>query len=218
MNFKLPQAVLFDLDGTLADNYDAITKGAGYALQKLGYAAPSREKIKSVVGGSILLTMERLIGKENALKAAEIYAQKAEEFADFGLKPMPYAREILETLRAKKIKTYCFTNKETLTALKVLKALSFDKLLDGVFGTSLQGFRKPMPEFTKAALKQFGQNPQTSLIIGDSQFDYLSAQNCSIASILTATGNNSVLELKSLCPQALAVCENLGEIKAQFFD
>lgn len=217
MQFFKPKTVLFDLDGTLADNYEAITKGVAYALGKLNIPAPTCDKVKSVVGGSIQVTMERLIGKELATTAAKIYASKADEYATFGLKAMPCARELLETLRAKKIQTACFTNKESQVAKKVLQYLKFDTLLDEIIGTTLEGYRKPMPEFTKSALLKLGANPQDTIIIGDSEFDYLSAQNCNIRSILVATGNDSVKKLKELCPNAIAVCKNMCEIREKFF-
>ena len=217
MNFETPKIVLFDLDGTLADNFDAITKTAGYALGKLNLPPPTRKEIMGAVGGSILLTMQRLVGEELAETAAKIYAEKADEYATFGLKAMPDARELLETLRAKKIRAACFTNKDEKVAQKVLRHIGLLEFLDAVIGTTLNGPRKPMPEFTKSALEKLGVKAQEALIIGDSKFDYLAGQNGSVCTILVATGNDSAEKLREICPKAFAICENMAEIESKFF-
>ena len=217
MNFETPKTVLFDLDGTLADNYDAITKTAAYALEKLNLKPPTREQIKAAVGGSIMLTMQRLIGDKLAETAAKIYAEKADEYATFGLKAMPGARELLERLRDMGVRAACFTNKDEKVAKKVLSYLKLDGLLEAVIGTSLKGPRKPMPEFTLAALEKLNTKPCDALIIGDSKFDYLAAKNCSIRAILVATGNDSVKDLEAKCPDAFAICQNMDQIRREFF-
>ena len=118
------KAAFFDLDGTLADNYTAIWKTVGAVFKERGLEAPSYDKVYRSVGGSILLTLEKLLPegeKAAALDMGRRYMELCPLFVYDGLKPMPHARGILEALAKMGIKTACFTNKQTEAAEAVLE-------------------------------------------------------------------------------------------------
>ena len=52
--------VLFDLDGTLIDQFVAIHKSVNYTQRKLGIPESSFQSVKQAVGGSIRLPIDRL--------------------------------------------------------------------------------------------------------------------------------------------------------------
>ncbi|MBR4598010.1 MAG: HAD family hydrolase [Opitutales bacterium] len=208
--------VFFDLDGTLADNYEAIALGVGKVLKPMGITPPSLEKVRQTVGGSILITFEKLIGKELAQKAAAQYMEIIGECELEGLRPMPYSAEILALLKSRGIRTALFTNKGQKSAEHIARHLGFDKYLDAVFGTSLNGARKPEAAFTQNALRAMKAASSESLIIGDSPYDYKAARVCEAASCLVATGANSAKELRKECPEA-RVFKNLEELSQKIF-
>lgn len=194
--------IFFDLDGTLADNYAAITLCIAEVLKPMGITPPSLEKVKNTVGGSILITFEKLIGKELAQTAAAQYQKIIGDFELEGLKPMPYSLEILEMLKSRGVKTAMLTNKGQKSAENIARHLGFDKFLSAIFGTELNGARKPEKEFTLNALRKTNTAPWQCAIIGDSPYDYLSAKSCGIASMLVATGADDFKKLQELCPGA----------------
>ena len=48
------KAIFFDLDGTLTESGEGITKSVQYALEKLGVSAPDLEPLKVFVGPPLL--------------------------------------------------------------------------------------------------------------------------------------------------------------------
>ena len=63
------RAIIFDLDGTLIDQFKAIHSAFSKTIVKMGY--PS-EKVKRSIGGSSDVTMAKLIGPERAKEAVSI--------------------------------------------------------------------------------------------------------------------------------------------------
>lgn len=215
------KGVLFDLDGTLADNYTAIHLCAREAFRRLGIPGPEYEDVFKTVGGSILITMKRLLaGGDFAQKyedAARLYLELYPDYIFCGLKPMPGAREVLEALKARGVRLGCFTNKQAEGAEPILQKLDLAKYLDCVAATSLHSPRKPEREFTLLALEKIGLGAGEVLGVGDSPFDYMAAESCEMASALVATGADSRESLEKNCPNALGVFGSLSEMAREIF-
>ena len=54
------KTILFDLDGTLIDQFSAIHKSVNHLQKQLGLEESSFIKVKKAVGGSVRLTLKRL--------------------------------------------------------------------------------------------------------------------------------------------------------------
>jgi phosphoglycolate phosphatase-like HAD superfamily hydrolase len=65
------RAILFDLDGTLIDQFQAIHKAFSQVISQMGFPTPDYETVKKSVGGASETTMAKLIGKENAKEGCE---------------------------------------------------------------------------------------------------------------------------------------------------
>lgn len=217
MTREAPKTVFFDLDGTLVDNYDAITACVGDSIEPLGFPRPTRERIMRVVGGSIILTMEKLVGKALAEKAGRSYMERIGPMTFLGLREMPYASEILDRLNGAGIRCACLTNKSQKSADEILAHLGLDKKLCATIGTSLLGPHKPSREFTQAAAEKIGAEASTSLMVGDSPYDYQTAENFGMPCLLVATGGNPIEELRSLCPNAAGIYPDMESLCAGYF-
>ena len=66
------RAILFDLDGTLIDQFQAIHRAFSLTLSSMGFPEPTFDAVKRAVGGASDTTMEKLIGKERALSLIHI--------------------------------------------------------------------------------------------------------------------------------------------------
>jgi len=192
-----PETVLFDLDGTLVDNFDAISTAANHVLEVMGFAPLPREVICNSVGGGALGTMARLVGKENAPTATSLYLEHFPSVMFEGLRVYPGAREILRALRARGTVVAVLTNKDHTNALRILAHLGMDKDLDGIFGTNAVPWRKPDPAFTTYALGKLGNRTAAAAeMIGDSPYDIATARQGGLsAARVVATGTHSLEEL-----------------------
>ena len=69
------KAILFDLDGTLTESGEGITKSVQYALEKIGKPESDLEKLKVFVGPPLLDQFMKYadLDEETARKAVEYY-------------------------------------------------------------------------------------------------------------------------------------------------
>jgi phosphoglycolate phosphatase-like HAD superfamily hydrolase len=67
------EVVLFDMDGTLVDHFNVIHQCFNYAFSKIGEPPLSYKKVLKSVGGSMPVTMIRLIGEEKAPLAVPLF-------------------------------------------------------------------------------------------------------------------------------------------------
>ena len=56
------KAILFDLDGTLTDSGEGITKSVQYALEKIGKPEPDLEKLRIFVGPPLMEQFQKYAG------------------------------------------------------------------------------------------------------------------------------------------------------------
>jgi phosphoglycolate phosphatase-like HAD superfamily hydrolase len=134
-----------------------------------------------------------------------------------GLREMPYASEILDGLNEAGYQCVCLTNKSQKSAEEILAKLGLDKKLRAIIGTKLIGPHKPSKEFTSAAAEKVGADAASSIMIGDSVYDYQTAQNFGMPCVLVATGGTPIEELKELCPDAAGIYPNMKAIVCEFF-
>ncbi len=204
------RAILFDLDGTLIDQFEAIHRAFARVLSQMGFPKPSYERVKSSVGGASLSTMTKLIGAKRAQEAVEILRPVFEEEMLIGLKALPGSHEILSFCRQRGVKTAVLTNKHGPHARAACDHLHFSEWLAFTLGADDTAWKKPDPRLTVHALEKLGGNTHETLYVGDSPYDYETATQAGLKSILVATGTHSEAELKEIAPNC--VHSNLKEV------
>jgi phosphoglycolate phosphatase len=210
------QTVLFDLDGTLIDHFSAIHSSIAHAQKALGLPESSFETVKTTVGGSLPVTMGKLIGTEKVEAALPHFHEHFNRVMLDDVTILPGAEWLLEKLHASGLQLAVFTNKYGEHARAVLEHLKLDRFMTLTLGTEDCPYRKPEPEFTQYVMDQLKADPQTTCLIGDSPFDAAAAEVGKLPSYLVATGSHSHEELKSQT-RAVEVFHNLFELGASVF-
>ena len=102
----MPQALLFDLDGTLIDSSDDLTRALNAAFAEHGLGALSREQVEPLIGQGAPALIERalqtsgqrhLVADSDRLLAS--FSQRSHEIYDLGLSSTRAHRFALEALR-----------------------------------------------------------------------------------------------------------------------
>ncbi len=211
------KTVLFDLDGTLIDHFTTIYRCYCYAQEKLGLELSSYEKVRATVGGSVNITMERLVGKEHAPKAVELFRYHFKDIWQEDLHELPGAGRLLQCLHAEGYELALFTNKHGEAARDICQHLGFTPYLKRVFGTGDTPWRKPEPEFTHHVVTEMDADTKTTLMVGDSPWDIAAARNEHLPCLVLATGSHSLEELEKCDPAPEGVYVNIFDMAKSYF-
>lgn len=181
--------VIFDLDGTLLDTLDDLTDATNAALIRYGLSTHSRERVCSFVGDGMKVLIERATGGRATDEVLATF--KAYYAAHCKDKTKPYCgiMELLQSLRARGIKTAVLSNKAD-AAVKTLAEEYFQGMLDEAAGEDeAHGIRKkPAPDALFAVMKRLGAERENTLYVGDSDVDIATARNAGVDCVCVTWG------------------------------
>lgn len=175
------KAVLFDLDGTLANSLKDLADAVNYALSVDNYPLHEVEEFKMFVGDGIAKMIERAL--PDGYKDAETVAAVQKNFLKYY--SVHYADntasydgvdELLCELKAMGLIIAVVTNKAQEMADLVVKKLYGDTF-EKVFGKREGVPAKPDPTLALIAMEELGVKPCECVFLGDSGMDVLTAVN-----------------------------------------
>jgi phosphoglycolate phosphatase len=188
--------IYFDLDGTLTDPYEGITKCIIYALEELGFSRPDDDFLYSCIGPPLWDTFPQLVGDELTRKAVDLYRER---FVEVGWKEnVPYDG-IVETVAAianAGHTLFVATAKPHMHAARIVEYFGMGEYFHNVYGSELDGTRATKTELLGFAIEK---NPGEAerIMIGDRKHDLIGAVANGMTPIGVAWGYGSVDELES---------------------
>lgn len=201
MNNALPKALLFDLDGTLANTILQLAIAASKAAIALNIAPPSIEETKGYVGNGVNMLLARVIkGKFDIeqtdvdpvllQKARAVFNQEYLKGLDKDYELYEGVTEGLEYFKSVGIKLAVVTNKPQMFAIPLLKCMGISKYFDYVLAGEVIDKRKPDPKPIFYTLEQLKVDKNSAWMIGDSDNDIIAANNAGITSVFFTYGYN----------------------------
>lgn len=185
------QTILFDLDGTLIDHFTTIHRSVVHAQRSLGLPESDYATVRATVGGSVPVTLGKLLGPEWVDAALPLFNAHFEEIIFEDVFALPGAEWLLQTLHRQNYNLAVFTNKNGEHSRQTLRHLGLDAYLQAIVGTGDTPYRKPEPAFTAHILQLLEARPENTRLIGDSPFDFAAAQAGGLTCYLVATGSHS---------------------------
>lgn len=193
------QYILFDLDGTLTDPKEGITKSVAYALQQFGIKEENLDSLCKFIGPPLQESFEVYYGmsRESAAIAVEKYR---EYFAPCGLFQNKVYEGIEKLLKELKEGGRCLmlaTSKPTVYARQILEHFRLDSYFDYIVGSELDGSRVKKGEVIAYALKEAGvAEVEQAVMIGDRKHDVIGAKENGLDSIGVLYGYGSKEEME----------------------
>ena len=199
------ETVLFDLDGTLTDSGLGITKGVQYALGQLGYDVPPRESLFSFIGPPLHKSFQRHCGVDEA-GAAEAVRQFRVYYNEMGgileNEVYPGVRELLRDLKAAGKRLMVATSKPQAAAEKVMRHFGLDEFVPEIIGGT-DDTRNTKGKVIAYALREYGVDPTTAVMVGDREHDILGAAENNIPAIGITWGYGDRAELETAGAEAV---------------
>jgi len=195
--------VYFDLDGTLTDPYEGITKCILYALDELGFPHPDDDYLYSCIGPPLWDTFPELVGEDLTRKAVDLYRER---FVDVGWKenrPYEGIHEALESVADAGHTMFVATAKPHMHAARIIEHFGMGDIIHNVYGSELDGTRGTKTDLLRFAL---AKNPgaETHIMIGDRKHDLIGAVANDMTPVGVAWGYGSVEELSTAGATAIA--------------
>jgi phosphoglycolate phosphatase len=192
-----PQAIVFDLDGTLIDSAPDIAYALNAATGRRGLAPFTLEEVKEMIGGGVPQLVERaLVARGYPRAELMIFVDDFLELYRENLttRTLIYdgARELLEQLRGDGRRLGICTNKNHELTLAILDELNLSKYFGAVFGEREGYARKPDAAPLLETIAALGGSPDSALMTGDSEADVACARAAEIPSVVVTFGYSKV--------------------------
>ena len=168
------QYILFDLDGTLTDPREGITKSVQYALQKMGIDEPDLSSLEHFIGPPLYDEFRRRYSFDDAQAKAAVGFYR-ERFGDVGWQEnilFAGVPDLLQAIRAAGKKIAIASSKPTVFVKKILRLFEIDVFFDVVSGATLDGSIGTKAEVLEQALDLLHvPDRNQAVLVGDRLYD-----------------------------------------------
>lgn len=190
--------ILLDLDGTIMDSEEGITKSIAYALEYYGIDVPPIEKLRTYIGppltGSFMDDFN--MTREEAIDAIYKFRERYNVKCAIEAKPYDGVKEGLKFLREKGFKLYLCSSKNEPACHTILKYHNLDKYFDDIVGATEDTSRETKQEVIEEFFRRVSDaTKEDTILVGDSKYDIEGARLCKIDSIGVSYGFGNVHEM-----------------------
>ena len=207
---KQIHGIIFDLDGTLIEAYEAIYLGLKEVLQRFGKQVFPFSDLKKHLKPDLETTLAQFFSPEEVLKGVPIMRKKYEEVYLDKTHFLDGAREVLEALRSQEILLGVASNKFGRFSRGALNHLGVSNYFKSVIGAGDVPRNKPFPDMIHAVLGEMNLSPEEVIFVGDTLTDIETGKAAGVDVYALPTGFFSKKELSQKKPRRILV--NLKEL------
>lgn len=197
--------ILFDLDGTIIDSKEGITKSVQYALSFFGIEEPDLTKLERFIGPPLLNSFMEYyhFSEEDAKNAINFYRKR---FAPIGIHEnvlYPGISKLLSDLKQQNKVVVLATSKPETFAHSILEKYNLISYFNLIVGSTLDNKRTAKSDIIEDVFHRLNyskEEKQHCVMIGDRMHDIIGASACHIDSIGVRYGFAKENELESMNP------------------
>ncbi len=195
------KALIFDLDGTLADTIPAIAEAVNMTLQELGFPSQTHDEIRAHIGQGPRHLISESLPKEIKINEPEIIDKALQIYNE------AYAKTYMNTVSlydgmedaivklSKYYKIAVLSNKQDEYVQNLVKQLLPDGICEIARGTIDGKPAKPDPQAALDIADALGVSHYECMLIGDSDIDILTAENAELEILSVSWGYVSKTKL-----------------------
>lgn len=191
------KCIIFDLDGTLSDSKEGITKSVQYALEKVGIIEENLDNLNHFVGPPMVEEYMKSYGmsEEKAYETLDYYRERYVPTGIYETKIYPGIKEILEAVKQKDLKIGMATSKPEGMAEDVAKYLEIFDYFDIICGADLHGPIQSKASVLNKLFETSDFKKDESVLIGDTKFDVEGATEVGIDCVGVSWGTGTKDEM-----------------------
>ena len=194
MNCK---SVIFDLDGTLTDSGEGITKCVRLALEHFGIPVKNLDDLRFFVGPPLRDSFVKAgVPEDKVEEAIAVYRSRYTNVGLFENTPYSGIRELLEKLTALGYRLFVATSKPEEMAVRVLKKFDLFRYFESVCGATMDKSRDSKSAVIAYLLAECS-NGENAIMVGDTAFDVIGAAEHKIPTNGVSWGYGNAEEMKA---------------------
>lgn len=211
----MKKVILFDLDGTVIDSEEGVTKCVQYALQHFGIDEPDLRKLRVFIGpplrGQFMKVYE--LTAEQAEEAVVKYRERYSVTGMYECRLYPHVEETLQNLKEKGYLLALASSKNESACVDILKHLEIDHYFDLIGGATDDGKISQKADVLHMVMERLGLlDVKDYVLIGDTRFDAAGAKAVGMDCIGVTYGFGTEEELREA--EVVCVCRDLEEVEA----
>lgn len=190
----------FDLDGTLTEPFEGITRSIQYALTGLGASVPTQVELARYIGPPLRRTFGLLLETDDTEVIEEAMRLYRERFADVGLFENTLYDgivDLLAALQSAAVPIFVATAKPHIFAKRIIEHFTLAQYFTGIYGAELDGRFDNKADLIEHLLEQEQLPAQTAVMVGDRREDVVAAKVHGVGAIGVTYGYGSDEELRA---------------------
>lgn len=207
------KAVLFDLDGTVSDSREGVTKCVQYGLKKIGIEEDDLVKLECFIGPPLIESYTKFYGltEEKAKEAIQYYRERYEPIGVHECILFDGVEECLAKLKEDGYTVGLASSKPEEYCKIILEEHGIMQYFDDVVGATLDGKINTKAEVLEEVFRRWKHFEKDEIcLIGDTIFDVNGANTMGIACLCVSFGFGDVEEMKKA--GAVAIFDHFMEL------
>ena len=205
--------ILFDLDGTLTDPREGITRCIQYALGQFNKIIPPWEQLTWCIGPPLKASFAQLLNTSDQKILDQALAHYRKRFSEKGLYEntlYPGVASALDELRTAGFKLFLATSKPSVFARQILDHFKITPSFHTVYGSELDGRLSDKGVLIAHIIEQEELDSSATLMIGDRVYDIEGGKENNVMTAAVAYGYGSRDEIDAAQPDV--VFETIADI------
>ena len=198
--------ILFDLDGTLTDPKEGITRSIQFSLDKLGATSPSADDLTWCIGPPLRDSFARLLNTLDDELLDQALLHYRSRYAVTGMFENILYQEVpssLDRIQGAGYRVFLATSKPKVFATRILEHFALTRFFQGIHGSELDGRLTDKGELIAHILQVEELDPESTLMIGDRKFDILGGKKNGLRTAAVTYGYGSREEIALSLPDAI---------------
>lgn len=198
--------VLFDLDGTLTDPKEGITRCIQYALEQLGVTPPEEDQLTWCIGPSLRSSFSHLMNTSDNILIEQALSGYRERFSEIGMfenTVYPEISDSLQRISSAGFNLFLATAKPRVYATQILDHFDLARFFHTVHGSELDGRLSDKADLVAHILDTHSLNPEETIIVGDRSYDIIGGRKNGIMTAAVSYGYGTPEEISTSEPDLI---------------